>query len=153
MSVLGGLVWVGLLIVHCSSTKHLRVTSALKVSLNYNYEITIDTITTNFIIVGETANRFTRLQNVFSAPITELYLLFYQSALQVFLHFNMFLQREDPLIPIIHKQIISFLTKLATKFLLVSTIKAAKGDFSSMPYKDSTKQLSGDSHNNVSIAS
>ena len=97
-----------------------------------------------FIVVDESVSRFARLQVMFSAPLTELYLLFYQAALQVFLHFNMFLQREDPLIPIIHKQIASFLTKLATKFLLVSTIKAAKGDFCSMPYKDSAKQLSGD---------
>ena len=49
-----------------------------------------------YYFVGETANRFAHLQSVFSAPITELYLLFYQSALQVFLHFNIFLQREDP---------------------------------------------------------
>jgi len=62
----------------------------------------------HFIIVGESANRFAWLQNVFSAPVTELYLLFYQSALQVFLQFNMFLQRKDPLIPIIHKQMMSF---------------------------------------------
>ena len=72
-------------------------------SLDYNYEMAkVDygqKFKIHFIIVGETANRFAWLQNVFSIPITELYLLFYQSALQVFLHFNMFLQREDPLIP------------------------------------------------------
>ena len=78
-----------------------------------------------YYFVGETANRFAQLQSVFSAPITELYLLFYQSALQVFLHFNMFRQREDPLIPMIHKQMMSFLTKLATIIKLQSGIFAA----------------------------
>jgi len=58
-------------------------------------------------IVGESTGRCGRLQTLFSTPLTELYLLFFQAALQVFLHFNMFLQREDPLIPIIHKQILS----------------------------------------------
>ena len=101
------------------------------------------TVKLYYIVAGESASRYVRLQNLFSAPLTELYLLFHQAALQLFLHFNMFLQREDPLIPIIHKQVESFLTKLATKFLLVSTIKAAKGDFCNLSFKDSAKQLSG----------
>ena len=48
--------------------------------------------------------RFQRLHNLFVLPMTEVYLLFYQSALQTFFKFNKFLQREDPLIPIICQQ-------------------------------------------------
>ncbi len=74
--------------------------------------------------------------------MTEVY-LFYQPALQTFVHFNKFLQREDPLIPIICAQMEPFLTKLASKFLAVSTIKAAKGDFYVLKYKEREQQLPG----------
>ena len=66
----------------------------------------------------------------FSNPMTEVCLLFYQSALQAFVHFK-FLQREDPLIPILYDQIVAFLSKLARGFILVSDMKEAKGDFPS----------------------
>ena len=77
-------------------------------------------------------------------PMTEVYLLFYQSALQVFVHFNMFLQREDPLLPIVCQQMDSFLCKLASKFLRVPIIKAAKKDFSTVQYIERENQLPGD---------
>lgn len=38
-------------------------------------------------------SRFKRLSELFSSPITEVYLLFYQSVLPVL---NLLLQREDP---------------------------------------------------------
>ena len=72
--------------------------------MNFNY------------VTGDNNQRFQRLQDVFSNPITEVYLLFYESVLQTFINFNKFLQREDPLIPVISKQMSSFLTKLAEKF-------------------------------------
>ena len=37
----------------------------------------------------------------------------------------MFLQREEPLIPLLYDQMVSFLTKLAGRFMPVSTIKEA----------------------------
>ena len=40
---------------------------------------------------------------------TEVYLFFYEAVLQTFIHFNKFLQREDPLIPVISEQMDSFL--------------------------------------------
>ena len=73
--------------------------------------------------------------------MSEVYLLFYQSALQTYVNFNQFLQREDPLIPVIHQQIKSFLAKIASKFLLVSTIKDANGDFSTIDYNNRAFQL------------
>ena len=54
----------------------------------------------------------------------------------------MFLQR-DPLIPIVYDQMVSFLTKLAGKFLPVATIRAVEGDFYTLKYKDYEDQLQG----------
>jgi hypothetical protein len=55
----------------------------------------------------------------------------------------MFLQREHPLIPIVYDQMVSFLTKLAGKFLPVAAIRAAEGDFYTVNYKESEDQLQG----------
>ena len=55
----------------------------------------------------------------------------------------MFLQREDPLIPVLHDQMVSFLTKLAGKFLPVATIRAAEGDFYTIKYRECEDQLQG----------
>ncbi len=77
-------------------------------------------------------------------PMTEVHLLFYQSVLQVFVHFNMFLQREDPLIPVIFEQMNSFLTKLASKFLPIAAIRAVDEDFFTLKYKERSDQLPGE---------
>ncbi len=73
--------------------------------------------------------------------MTEVYLLFYQSSLQLFIHFNMFLQREEPIIPVIHEQMKSFLKKLASKFVTVQEIRNANGNFRTINVRDN--QLSG----------
>ena len=46
----------------------------------------------------------------------------------------MFLQREDPFIPVLYDQMVSFLTKLAGKFLPVAAIKEAEGKFHALKY-------------------
>ena len=94
-------------------------------------------------IVEDNGPWFQRLQSAFSKPMTEIYLLFYEAALQTFVHFNKFLQREDPLIPVICEQIHCFLTKLASKFVSVSIIKAANEDFTKLQYRDIRCQLPG----------
>ena len=86
----------------------------------------------NCYVLDDRSPRFQRLHRAFTNPMTEIYLLFYESALQTFIKFNTFLQREDPLIPIICEQMDSFLTKLASKFVPVCAITAANGDFSRM---------------------
>ena len=93
----------------------------------------------------ESTPRFQRVRSMLENPVTEVYLLFYQSALQGFISFNKFLQREDPLIPVIYDQMLSFLKKLASKFVKVSTLKDAfkDGDMQAFPYTDKEKQLSG----------
>ena len=73
--------------------------------------------------------RFVCLQSAFAKLMTEIYLLFYEAVSQTFVNFNKFLQREDPLIPVINEQIESFLIKLASKFISLSAIKAPGQDF------------------------
>ena len=84
--------------------------------------------------------RFLRLQKLFADPMTEVYLYFYQATLQTFAHFNQFLQREDPIISLVDQQIQSFLTKRASKFLTINTIKAAKSDLTKLKF-DTSVQL------------
>lgn len=97
----------------------------------------------NVIMVLEDASRFQRLCALFSRPMTEVHLLFYQSALQVFVHFNMFLQREDPLIPVIHDEMIAFVTKLASKFMPVAAIRAVNTDIYDLEFTEKDNQLPG----------
>lgn len=87
--------------------------------------------------------RFGRIQSALSNPMTEVYLFFYEAVLQAFIHFNKFLQREDPLIPVISDQINSFLRKIASKFLTVDNIKATNEDFTRLEFDSVDHQLSG----------
>ena len=57
--------------------------------------------------------------------MTEVYLLFYQSALQIFINLNLFLQREEPLIGAINSSLKRFLKLLACKFISPVTVKAS----------------------------
>ena len=65
---------------------------------------------------------FVRLQNHFNNALVEIYLLFYQSVLQVFIKFNLFLQRDDPLIAILHGSIQQSLRNLGCNFLTVAAL-------------------------------
>ena len=67
-----------------------------------------------------------RLMRVYSSLMTEVYLLFLQSALQEFVSFNKFLQREDSVLPVLLQQIESFMNKLFGRFLTVSVIRNAE---------------------------
>ena len=93
--------------------------------------------------IDEAVPRFQRLSVVFSTPMTEIYLFFYQSALQLFVCFNKFLQREDPLISLLCQQIDSFLVKLASKFIPVTKIKAVNSVFPHLQYQGKENQLQG----------
>ena len=97
----------------------------------------------NVHFLDEAAPRFQRLNAAFRMPMTEIFMFFYQSALQVFVSFNKFLQREDPLISLLSEQMDSFLLKLASKFLPVTNIKAVKKVFRNLQYKGRENQLEG----------
>ncbi len=49
--------------------------------------------------------------------MTEIYLLFLQSALQIFMNLNLFLQKQDPLIGSVSSSLKRFLQLLACKFI------------------------------------
>jgi hypothetical protein len=73
--------------------------------------------------------------------MTEVYLLFYQAALQLFIRFNQFLQREDPIICAISAQIVKFLKNLFGKFVTIQAITDARNDITNVSYKE--EQLPG----------
>lgn len=66
---------------------------------------------------------FEWLRNLFNSHI--VYLLFFQSMLQVFNHFNVFLQREDPCIHLVHDHCESLLRKILGKIMKTDVIAAA----------------------------
>ena len=96
-----------------------------------------------YYILDENSPRFIHLQSAFTNPMTVVYLFFYEAVLQTFNSFNKFLQREDPLVLVMSDQMNAFLTKLASKFLPVSSIKAARQDFYELQYSNVSDQLPG----------
>ena len=93
------------------------------------------------ILIDSTCDRFDRLNTAYSQPMTEVYLLFYQSVLQFFISLNKFLQREEPIIPVVYDQLHAFMKKLFSKFVVVSEIRSSGGDLSKIDYVG--KQLPG----------
>ena len=80
---------------------------------------------------------------MYSEPINEVYMMFYQSSLQFFANFNKFLQREDPIICIMHEQMFKFLKCLFGKFINVAVIKEFEDDLTSLDYNRRQNQLQG----------
>ena len=70
--------------------------------------------------------RFKRLEESYKDPMTELYLLFFQSSIVTFTNFNKFLQREEPLIYSIYDHIQTPMNKLASKFIKPNVIQDLK---------------------------
>ena len=68
--------------------------------------------------------------------------MFYQAALQLFVHFNKFLQREDSIICVILKELKSFLGKLLGRFVKIAIIKSSD-DICSIAYDQNCNQLPG----------
>ena len=71
---------------------------------------------------SESQARFKRLVVAFEEPMTEVYLLFYESHLCTFTHVNLFLQREGPSIYLEDDTIRGFLKKLFSKFVILQAI-------------------------------
>ena len=57
--------------------------------------------------------------------MTEVDLYFYQSVLQTFITFNLYLQRHNPQIPILHDKIDNFMRELACKLVEIDTVYEA----------------------------
>ena len=73
--------------------------------------------------------------------MSEIYLLFYQAALQPFIALNNLLQREDPIISIMQTQFTTFLKKLFGRFVRIDAIQSAEADLTELDYANSAKQL------------
>ena len=71
---------------------------------------------------SESQERFKRLAKAFGNPMTEIYLLFFQSVLPTFNRCNLFLQREEPSIFLVADGIKSFLKSLIGRFLTIESI-------------------------------
>ena len=80
--------------------------------------------------------RFRRLHDIFENPMTEVYLLFFQSILPCFTHANQFLQREEPLIHVLQPQLLSLFKKVLGKFIKPSILSVhfKSGTLSSLDY-------------------
>lgn len=58
-----------------------------------------------FNSTDEKQARCVRLREVFQDPMSEIHLLFYQSTLIIFTHFNLLFQRQDPCVYLLHEQV------------------------------------------------
>ena len=91
-----------------------------------------------FLSEQDTSPCFVPLQNHFNNAVVEIYLLFYQSVLQVLIKFNLFLQRDDSLIARLHGSIQQFLRNLGCKFLTVAAL--ANSDPKEIEFENSRYQ-------------
>ena len=89
---------------------------------------------------AESQARFKRLATAFEKPLTEVYLLFYQSVLPTFTQVNLLLQREDPNIYLVADAIRLFLKKLLSKFVTLQAIRAVD-DVTKVNFQNPANQL------------
>ena len=94
-----------------------------------------------FLSGQDTLLRFVRLQNHFNNSLVQIYILFYQSVLHVFTKFNLFLQRDDPLIARLHGWIQQFLRNPECKFLTVAAL--ANSELKEIEFKNPRYQKEG----------
>ena len=89
---------------------------------------------------NESQARFCRLSAAFEDPMTEVYLLFYESVLPTFTHINLLLLREDPNIYLVADAIRSFLRKFLSRFLTFHAIKSVD-DITLVDFQDETNHV------------
>lgn len=86
-----------------------------------------------------------RLQALFNDPMTEVYLLFYQSVMPVFTRINLLLQRNSPCIHFLRESMEKILRKLLGRFVTVSALDTGSTvvdvDFVSKTNQLSDKEL------------
>ena len=99
-------------IVKHVSTRWLSLEIAVQRSLKQ-----LPSLTSYFKSGCESQAQFKRLQSVFNDPMTEVYLLFFQSVLPSFTWCNQFLQREEPLIHVLQPQLAKMLQSIRGKYV------------------------------------
>ncbi|KAM3602702.1 uncharacterized protein V6R79_009311 [Siganus canaliculatus] len=102
-------------------------------------------LTSYFKSLNESQPRFRRLVDAFSNPMTEVYLLFFQSVLPVFSALNLLLQREKSSIFLLHGEMAKFIKKLCARFMKPSALQGREA--SDIAYKDPQNQLPGEKLN------
>ena len=81
-----------------------------------------------FLSTDESQARFIRLRSHFEDPLTEVYLMFLESVLPTFTHMNQLLQRDEPLIHVLHPQLTKLLKRVLGKYLKPSILAKAVAD-------------------------
>ena len=94
-----------------------------------------------FESTSESQAWFARLQQKFSNPITEVYLLFFQTIFPLFTRFNKLLHRDNPVIYLLYSQMTIFLKQLMTRFIKPQVIVAAVEDMTKINHCKSSNQL------------
>ena len=79
-----------------------------------------------FLSNSKAEAQFKRLKGHFCDPMVEIYLQFYHAVLPTFTTVNLFLQREDPCIFAVYKQLRNFVKKLLGKFVSIQCIREAE---------------------------
>ncbi|XP_045078650.1 uncharacterized protein LOC121574295 [Coregonus clupeaformis] len=74
------------------------------------------------INTGNVCNR-SRLVQTFTDPMTEVYLLFFQGTVPTFTSFNLLLQREQSSIFLLHDEMVKFVRKLCSKFMVPAALQ------------------------------
>ena len=93
-----------------------------------------------FLSSNDTQARMLRLQQQFSKPITEVYLMFYQAVMPIFTSLNKCLQRENPCIHILHNKLSNFFVKILSKFVKIQVIKD-EDNVTDVDFSSSSNQL------------
>ena len=66
---------------------------------------------------------FCRLSEPFNDPMTEVYFFFLQSVTPFLTNFKRFLQKEEPLVYLLHEEMQKFMKKLASRFVKPEVIQ------------------------------
>ena len=82
-----------------------------------------------------------KARGLFSDFITEVFLFFYQYALQSFVSFKKYLQKEEPLLSRLHDQIQQLLKRISCKFLQIGFV--GNEDMFSGEWRKQENQKSG----------
>ncbi|XP_064598600.1 uncharacterized protein LOC135464942 [Liolophura sinensis] len=75
---------------------------------------------------GNFKSRPERVLHALTDPNTKLYCLFLQAAIPTFNTMNLVLQREEPMIHLVHSKCVTFLTKLLVRFITPDAITKAE---------------------------
>ncbi|XP_070848526.1 uncharacterized protein [Chaetodon trifascialis] len=101
-----------------------------------------DPLASYFKSANDNQARFRRLQEAFSDPMTEVYLLFFQATIPAFTSFNLLLQREQSSIFLLHDEMANFIRKLCARFMVPTALQGHK-QLHEIAFKEKANHLPG----------